>query len=269
MMALVNNLKHYVRLYFYLLGINFQSRLAYRGEFALSLVSVGTELTVRLVFLSVIYSFIPSLAGWTYPQMLLLFASSFILEAIAWFTWRSGILKLHLAIQDGSFDFLLTKPASLLFLTAFRRMDLEDVARVIVGVALIIYSVQLSGHAPNWTAWVFWLVAMCLSQVVYFSFGLMIKTTSFWTTQTSEINYLIYSLDRLNQYPTQLYTGLIRFLFTFIIPVTFISTLPAQLLNGTVGWLGLLGLALFAFFFFLLARWVFYSAIRVYSSASS
>ncbi|MEK7540253.1 MAG: ABC-2 family transporter protein [Patescibacteria group bacterium] len=269
MKALVSNIKFYLRLYFCLLGFNFQSRLAYRGEFILSLVSVSTELTVRLVFLSVVYSYIPSLAGWTYPQMLLLFASSFILEAIAWFTWRASIFKLHLVVQDGSFDFLMTKPVSLLFITAFRRMDLEDVARVVVGVALLMFSFHLSGIFPSVNQWLLWMVGISLAQVVYFSFSLMLKTTSFWTTQTSEINYVMYSLDRLNQYPTHLYTGFVRFLFTFIIPVTFISTLPAQFLTGTASWLGLLGLAGFAGLIFLLARWVFYTSIKAYSSASS
>lgn len=269
MKALVSNIKHYVRLYLFLLGINIQSRLAYRGEFILSLVSVSTELTVRLVFLGVIYSFIPSLAGWTYAQMLLLFASSFILEAVAWFTWRASILKLHLAVQDGSFDFLMTKPVSLLFITSFRKMDLEDVARIVVGIALVIYSFTLSGIFPSGMQWLLWLVGMSLAQIVYFSFALILKTTSFWTTQTSEINYVMYSLDRLNQYPTHLYTGFVRFLFTFIIPVTFISTLPAQLLIGSAGWLGILSLSGFALAIFLLARWIFYTSIRAYSSASS
>lgn len=269
MKALVNNILFYLRLYFFLLGINFQSRLAYRGEFLLSLLSVTTELTVRLVFLSVIYSYIPTLAGWTFPQMLLLFASSFILEAVAWFTWRGSILKLHLAVQDGSFDFLMTKPVSLLFITAFRRMDLEDVVRFVIGGALVIYSFSLSGIFPSASQWILWIIGLSLAQIVYFSFGLLLKTTSFWTTQTSEINYVMYSLDRLNQYPTHLYTGVVRFLFTFIIPVTFISTIPAQLLTGTAGWLSTLALACFSLAIFFLARWVFYTSIRAYSSASS
>lgn len=269
MKDLVNDLRYYSKLYVHLLGYNLQSRLAYRWEFFLSVISVLTELTVRLVFLSVIYGYVPTLAGWTYPQMLFLFATGFSLEAIAWFTWRGSITKLHQSIQDGSYDFLMTKPVSLLFITAFRRMDLEDVARVVLAVGLIIYAVHLQGFVPDISQWVFWCISLVLAQVVYFSFALILKTTSFWTTQTAEINYILYSTDRLNQYPTQIYTGFVHFAFTYIIPITFITTIPAQLINGKVGLWALLTLAVFAIAIFLVARGIFYQAIRSYSSASS
>lgn len=269
MKALVNNTLFYFRLYIHLLGYNFQSRLAYRWEFFLSVVSVITDLVVRLIFLSVIYQYVPNLAGWTYPQMLFLFATCFTLEAIAWFTWRGSILKLHESIRDGSYDFLMTKPVSLLFITAFRRMDLEDVARIVLGAGLVSYAIHLNHFSPHLSQWILWFIALILSQVVYFSFALILKTTSFWTTQTSEINYVMYSLDRLNQYPTQIYTGLVRWIFTFIIPVTFISTIPAELINGKAGLLALGGLGLFSVLIFLVARGIFYHAIRSYSSASS
>lgn len=269
MKALVNNLIFYFRLYVHLLGYNLQSRLAYRWEFFLSVVSVLTELIVRLVFLSVIYQYVPTIAGWTYPQMLFLFATGFTLEAIAWFTWQGSIMKLHESIQDGSYDFLMTKPVGLLFITAFRRMDLEDVARVVLGVALIIYASHLQHFAPHLSEWIFWMLSLVFAQVVYFSFALILKTTSFWTTQTAEINYLLYSVTRLNQYPTQLYTGVVRWLFTFVIPVTFITTIPAELITGKAGLFALFGLTLFSASIFFVARSIFYRSIRAYSSASS
>lgn len=269
MKVLVNNFLHHLRLYVVLLGYNFQSRLAYRGEFILMLISVTAELSVRLIFLSLIYAYVPTLAGWTYPNMLLLIATGLILEACAWFTWRGSILKLHLAIQDGSFDFLMTKPVSLLFITAMRRMDLEDVVRIFLGIGLIFRAIQLQQFTPSVDHWIFWLVSLFLAQIVYFSFALILKTTSFWTTQTSEINYVLFSLDRLNQYPTQIYSGIIRIFFTFIIPVTFITTLPAEFITGKASWDGLIGLVIFTCCIFLLARKFFYFAIQTYSSSSS
>lgn len=269
MKALVNNFIYYCKLYFHLLGYNLQSRLAYRWEFFLSVISVVTELTVRLVFLSIIYSYIPTLAGWTYPQMLFLFATGFTIEALAWFTWRGSITKLHLSIQDGSYDFLITKPVSLLFITALRRMDLEDAARIVLAVGLVGYAIHLQGFSPHVGQWILWCVSLILAQIVYFSFALILKTTSFWTTQTSEINYIMYSSDRLNQYPTQIYKGVTHFIFTYIIPITFITTIPAELINGKAGVLSLLGLLVFTIALFLVARALFYYAVRSYSSASS
>lgn len=269
MKALVNNLVFYWKLYVHLLGYNLQSRLAYRWEFFLSVISVMTELTVRLVFLSVIYQYIPTLAGWTYPQMLFLFATGFTIEALAWFTWRGSLMKIHLSIQDGSYDFLITKPVSLLFITSMRRMDLEDAARIILAVGLVGYATHLQGFAPHLGQVLMWCVSLCLAEMVYFSFALLLKTTSFWTTQTSEINYILYSSDRLNQYPTQIYTGFVHFAFTYIIPITFITTIPAQLINGKTGLLSLFGLLVFTIAIFLIARSFFYYAVRSYSSASS
>lgn len=269
MKDLVNNFWFHLRLFFHLLSFNFQSQLAYKWDFLIGIIAVVTELSIRLIFLGIIYSYIPSLAGWTYPQMLFLFGTGFLLEALAWFTWRAGVLKLHLSIQDGSFDFLMTKPANLMFLTAFRRQDLEDVARVIVGITLITMSIQMSHIWPSLGQWAMWLVAFTLGEIVYFSFALLLKTTSFWTIQTAEINYVLYSLDRLNQYPVQIYTGLAKFVFSFIIPVAFITTVPAQLLAGKGGSFHLAGAIVFTAGIFLLCRFIFYRSIRMYSSASS
>lgn len=268
MKALVNNIRRYLRIYWLLISSNLQSRMAYKLDFFLSVLSVTIDLSARLLFLRVIYSYIPTLGGWTFSDMLLLFATGFFVDAVSWFIWRAGISKLHLYIQDGSFDFLTTKPIGLLFLTSIRRIDFEDSIRIVLAGGLAVFAFHAQG-IPSVTAIVFWIVAVTCAQITFYSFTLILKSTSFWTTQSQEINYILYSIDRLNQYPVTIYSHAIRTFFTFIIPVAFITTIPAAALTGKVGGWAVVGAAVFSSIIFVVARKIFYFSTRAYSSASS
>jgi ABC-2 type transport system permease protein len=65
-------------------------------------------------------------------------------------------------------------------------------------------------------------------------------------------------------YPTWLSTGL-----TFLVPVAFAVTVPAEALTGRLTWQTLLGAAALAVALLLLARWVFRQGLRHYGGASA
>ena len=71
------------------------------------------------------------------------------------------------------------------------------------------------------------------------------------------------------KYPVSSYPGVMRFIFTFVVPVAFMTTVPAETLLGQVKPVWLLGAAAFAATLFIGSRMFWKFALRFYTSASS
>jgi ABC-2 type transport system permease protein len=71
------------------------------------------------------------------------------------------------------------------------------------------------------------------------------------------------------RWPVSIYPGWLRFALTFIVPVAFAVTVPAQALAGTLTWQVLAGACVFAAALFAAARLFWKAGLRRYGSASS
>jgi ABC-2 type transport system permease protein len=97
----------------------------------------------------------------------------------------------------------------------------------------------------------------------------MLGATSIWFVKIYNVTEVLRGLLEAGRFPMAAYPVAYRFFFTFIIPVAFLTTIPAEaLLNRTeLIWVaGAAGLAI-ALFFVSRAFWQF--ALRFYTSASS
>jgi ABC-2 type transport system permease protein len=94
--------------------------------------------------------------------------------------------------------------------------------------------------------------------------------TAFWTLQSYSILALAFRLREFAQYPTTIFDGFFRFLFTYIIPIGFVAFYPSQLMlrPQEASWLiyisPVVGIALFA-----LAYLVWSVGVNSYSGTGS
>jgi len=71
------------------------------------------------------------------------------------------------------------------------------------------------------------------------------------------------------RWPVSLYPGWLRFALTFIVPVAFATTVPAEALSGRLTWQTLLGAVALAAALLVASRWFWRVGIRNYSGASA
>jgi ABC-2 type transport system permease protein len=71
------------------------------------------------------------------------------------------------------------------------------------------------------------------------------------------------------RWPISLYPGWLRYGLTFIIPIAFATTIPAEALTGRLTWQTLLGALALAIFFFAISRVIWRVGLRRYSGASA
>jgi ABC-2 type transport system permease protein len=77
------------------------------------------------------------------------------------------------------------------------------------------------------------------------------------------------SFIEAGKYPMSAYHPAVRFFFTFILPVAFMTTVPAEVMRGQHGPWMILTEAFVAGLLLLISRWFWKWAMRSYTSASS
>ena len=118
--------------------------------------------------------------------------------------------------------------------------------------------------------WMALAALLCLCGLVaIYALRFMLVTCAFWLVSVQNLHDLLHPAFQVGQYPVAFFKGWARVVLTFIVPVAFATTFPAQALLGTLDPLlvplGLLlaGATLYASHRF----WQF--AVRHYASASS
>ena len=103
--------------------------------------------------------------------------------------------------------------------------------------------------------------------MMLYSLWFLLATTSIWFVKIYNVTEVLRGLLEAGRFPVGAYPALYRVFFTFVVPVAFLTTVPAEaaLKRGEVP---LLASAL-ALFLFLLSRGFFRFALRGYTSASS
>ena len=97
----------------------------------------------------------------------------------------------------------------------------------------------------------------------------MLGATSIWFVKIYNATEVLRGLLEAGRYPIAAYPTAYRFFFTFVMPVAFLTTVPAQALLGwsNISWL--IGAAILAVALFFASTWFWRFALRFYTSASS
>jgi ABC-2 type transport system permease protein len=97
----------------------------------------------------------------------------------------------------------------------------------------------------------------------------MLGATSIWFVKIYNVTEVLRGFLDAGRYPIVAYPSVYRFFFTFIVPVTFLTTVPAEILLGRspIGWV--IGAACLGLTLLLLSNLLWRFALRFYTSASS
>ena len=240
-----------------------QYRLDFVIDGAMSLFWTGTA----LVPLMVLYQQRTSVAGWTWPEALIV---------VAWFTCLRGVLDGAIRpalgnvvehIRKGTLDFILLKPADAQFLVSTSRFEFFRFVNVAGGLVLLVFSLRALHHTPSPWAVASTLLLLAGATVILYSIWILVVCLAFVVVKVDNLSYLFASVYDAARWPASVFRGGVAFLFTFVIPLTVMTTFPAlaildRLGGASVAWA--LGGAVGAC---VVARFTWLRAIAHYTSA--
>jgi ABC-2 type transport system permease protein len=259
----------YLRLWRQFVITAFMREAEYRMNFVIGVGEGVAQLALAVGSFWLLYRFTDQVAGWTQAEVLILVGFYRIIEGLVGMQIAPNMRAISGYVRRGEMDFMLLRPVSSQFLVSLRTLNLPEAANVLIGLGLVVYAGNLADL--RWSlsnvlaAGAFGLIGLALMYALWF----FLATFSFWLVQVDNLDTFFYSLLETARYPVVFFKGLLRALLTFVLPVAFATTFPAQALRGQAD-LRLLpvGLALAAAA--LLGTHVFWNyAVRHYSSASS
>ncbi len=243
--------------------------LQYRADFftdgLLSLFWLG----VNVAPLAVVYGRRETLAGWSFPEALIV---------IGWFTWLKGILDgavnpcltaIVEHIRKGTLDFVLLKPADAQFLVSTAKFAPWRGVDSVGGLLLLAFAFVRLQRWPTPGAVLAALLLLCTAVALLYSLWLIAISVAFWVVRLDNLAFLFGSVFDAARWPVSVFRGAWRFLFTFVIPLAILTTYPSLALLGRLDARTGLFAVLGTLAFFVLARQIWRRAILHYSSASS
>jgi ABC-2 type transport system permease protein len=255
-----------IRTYFRLGMLNF---MQYRGEFFIAVINAVITLLAQVIGLWVIFSQTTNLDGWTSSGMMLLVGIHFFISGMIGMVIRPSVEAMMEGIRLGTFDFTLTKPADSQLLASVQRFSPAALADSVLGIGVISWAaVQLQTIVP--TGVVAFVITLLCGLVIVYSFILLLGTCAFWFVKLDNIMAIFGSVfGQAGRWPVTIFPGWLRVVLTFVIPVGFAVTVPAQALTGSLDLITTLLSVGVAILFFVGSRVFWFFALRRYTGASA
>ena len=260
---------NYLRLFGVYFRLSVMGELAYRVNFYVQLFQSLVELTTALTGLAVIFSYTNNLAGWSPNEMLALVGVYFITGGLIGLVIQPSLEQFITSVRDGNFDFTLVKPEDAQFLMSFQVVNIWKLIDIVMGFSVLITALLRLGNKVGAGQAITFGLMLLTGAVIIYSFWLILATLSFWFVRVENILVIFQSMYEAGRWPVSLYPGWLRFGLTFIVPVAFATTVPAEALTGRLTGNTLIDAMVVAFILLAVSRVFWRIGLRRYSGASA
>lgn len=258
-----------LRLLWVFFRVNALNELQYRANFFVQLFQSLIALVTGLAVIGLVFSHTDTLRGWSQPELLAVMGVHIIMGGLIGMLIQPNMVRLMEEIRDGKLDFALTKPADAQVMASVREV------RVWRGVDLIIGGVLL-GLALSWleagispVGALAFAVALMLGAVMIYCFWMIVTVGAFWIIRMDEVHELFEGIYQAGRWPVTVYPGWLRIGLTFLVPIAFAVTVPAEALTARLTVETLAVAAGFAVALLVFTRWWWRFGLRRYSGASA
>jgi len=251
------------------LRIGVLNEMQYRINFFIQLLQSFISVATGLIGLSLVFGQVNTLAGWSRPELLAVMGVHLLMGGVIRSIIQPNMERLMDDVRNGTLDFALTKPADAQTLVSVREFRFWQLVDVIVGIVVIsVAFYQLKGTLDALQLLGF-LAALIMGAVMLYCVWLMVTSISFWVIRVQEISNLFEGLYAAGRWPVGIYPDWLRTGLTFLVPVAFAVTVPAEALTNRLTGTSLLFAFGMTLIFVILARGLWLLGLSNYSGASS
>ncbi|HEY9848681.1 MAG TPA: ABC transporter permease [Leptolyngbyaceae cyanobacterium] len=243
------------------------AEMEYRVNFVLSALSSVGNLIGSLFSLFLFYRTGYTFRDWSWEEALVVLGIFTLLQGFSSTFLAPNLNRIVRHVQEGTLDFVLLKPISSQFWLSARSISPWEMPDLLFGLLLIGYAGTRLGLSIN--DYLVSIVPLCFGFLILYSLWFMLGATSIWFVKIYNVTEVLRGLLEAGRYPMVAYPATYRFFFTFVIPVAFLTTVPAEAMlgRGEIGWVMGAGLLSVILLFVSVGFWRF--ALRFYTSASS
>jgi ABC-2 type transport system permease protein len=243
------------------------AELEYRVNFLIAALSSLGGLVGSVFGLFLFYRTGYNFSGWSWEQALVVLGVFTLLQGFSATFLAPNLNRIVTHIQQGTLDFVLLKPISSQFWLSANTLSPWGLPDLIFGLIIIGYAgTRLQLPIINYFVSA---VPLLFGFIILYSLWFILGAMSIWFVKIYNVTEVLRGLLEAGRFPMVAYPMAYRVFFTYLVPVAFLTTVPAEVILGRSdpGWiLGALVLAI-ALLWFSNRFWRF--ALRFYTSASS
>ena len=220
----------YVKLYFTCLKRSLISRLEYKKDTFIGILSFFISNVTSILSIYFIINSIPSLEGYTMYELGFLYGFSMLPIAIDHLfsddLWNVSYWK----VRNGDMDRCFLRPVPVLFQVLSETFQPEAFGELIVGIVML--AVCAGNVAITWS------FSLILLLIVAAIFGALIITAlktitasfAFVFKRSGILTQIIYNFISYVKYPVNIYPNVMRIILTFVLPFALVISLPIETL---------------------------------------
>ncbi|MEH2194615.1 MAG: ABC transporter permease [Nostoc sp.] len=248
-------------------GAAIAAELEYRVNFFIATLTSLGNLAGSLFGLFLFYRTGYTFSGWSWEAALVVLGIFTLLQGFSATFLASNLNRIVRHVQEGTLDFILLKPIRSQFWLSTHTLSPWGLPDLVFGCIIIGYAGKRLGVGIN--GYLIGMLPLLFSFVILYSLWFMLGSMSIWFVKIYNATEVLSGLLEAGRYPIAAYPTTYRFFFTFVMPVAFLTTVPAQVLLGRseISWL--IGAAILAVALFFASTWFWRFALRFYTSASS
>jgi ABC-2 type transport system permease protein len=241
--------------------------MEYRLNFVVATLSSLGNLAGSIFTLFLFYRTGYTFAGWSWEAALVVLGIFTLLQGFSSTFLAPNLNRIVRQVQEGTLDFVLLKPIRSQFWLSTHTLSPWGLPDLIFGSIIIGYAGSRLGLGIN--SYLLSAVPLLFGLIILYSLWFMLGATSIWFVKIYNVTEVLRGLLEAGRYPMVAYPAAYRFFFTFVVPVAFLTTVPAEAMLGRGEFSWLIGAAVLAVALFWISTRFWRFALRFYTSASS
>jgi ABC-2 type transport system permease protein len=251
------------------LRVGIMNDLQYRVNFALQLLQSALQLASGLVVFALVFSHTPELNGWSQNELLVVLGVQIVMAGVIHAVIQPNMMRFTGEVHDGKLDHALTKPVDAQMLVSVRQVEVWQAVDVLFGAGVIAVAVVRLGGDLGALELLAFAVALVFGVVLLYCFWMLLATLAFWVVNLWHLPELFEGVFQTGRWPIGIYPTWLRLSVTFLVPIAFAVTVPAEAVTSRLEWQTLALAAGFAVVLFGITRWFWRFGLKNYTGASA
>ena len=168
--------------------------------------------------------------GWSFDEGLLVLGLFSMFVGLVQMLLMPNLSRIVQHVENGTLDFVLLKPLDSQLQVSLRVLSPWGLPDVVLGCGLIVVGGARAGVVPQNALLA--ILPLLSAAVILYSLWFVVATTSVWFVKIYNATEVLRGLLDAGRFPVQAYPPAYRFVFTFVVPITFLTTVPADVLRG-------------------------------------
>ena len=263
------NIKKYIKVYSLFNYTSLATEMEYKVNILTDFITAIFGLIGSVFLLSIFFQNAEEIGGWSFKQALIIQGIYTILNGVTNTWFNPNLAEIVKYVREGTLDFVLLKPIDTQFCISLKKISPSGLIEIILGFLILAICISINNLSLNLLSFLILVITLICSISILYSLWFIISTTTIWFVKTWNATEVLRSFLYIGRFPISSFSFSLRIFFSTVIPITFITTIPSELIIGISPLWKIILEILISIIFLISSRRFWLFALKFYSSASS